>query len=216
MTDLAPLRRALISVSDKTGMIDLARALAGHGVELLSTGGSAQAMRDAGLAVKDVSEVTGFPEMMDGRVKTLHPVVHGGLLAVRDNPGHTAAMDEHGIGGIDLLVGHLPIQTNHHPLCVLLHQLTTGIEEGFGESFFPHHVDPAASHALRTGEGGGQDFFGFALQTIATKLIAHGLGRTRGAVGEVEEWHSLPAQSPEEVRSTLHRLAAAVHRAVQV
>lgn len=107
MTDLHPVRRALISVSDKTGMIDLAKALAGHGVELLSTGGSAQAMRDAGLAVKDVAEVTGFPEMMDGRVKTLHPVVHGGLLARRDNDGHVAAMEEHGIGEIDLLVVNL-------------------------------------------------------------------------------------------------------------
>ena len=107
MTDLHPVRRALISVSDKTGMIDLAKALAGHGVELLSTGGSAQAMRDAGLDVKDVAEVTGFPEMMDGRVKTLHPVVHGGLLARRDNDGHVAAMVEHGIGEIDLLVVNL-------------------------------------------------------------------------------------------------------------
>ncbi|SHH24328.1 phosphoribosylaminoimidazolecarboxamide formyltransferase / IMP cyclohydrolase [Cognatiyoonia sediminum] len=107
MTDLHPVRRALISVSDKTGMIDLAKALAGHGVELLSTGGSAQAMRDAGLDVKDVAEVTGFPEMMDGRVKTLHPVVHGGLLARRDNDGHVAAMEEHGIGEIDLLVVNL-------------------------------------------------------------------------------------------------------------
>ena len=107
MTDLHPVRRALISVSDKTGMIDLAKALAGHGVELLSTGGSAQAMREAGLDVKDVAEVTGFPEMMDGRVKTLHPVVHGGLLARRDNDGHVAAMVEHGIGEIDLLVVNL-------------------------------------------------------------------------------------------------------------
>ncbi len=107
MTDLYPVRRALISVSDKTGMIDLARALAGHGVELLSTGGSAQQMRDEGLDVKDVAEVTGFPEMMDGRVKTLHPVVHGGLLAVRDNDAHVAAMTEHGIGGIDLLIVNL-------------------------------------------------------------------------------------------------------------
>ena len=101
------MRRALISVSDKTGMIDFAKALAGHGIELLSTGGSAQQMRDEGLDVKDVAEVTGFPEMMDGRVKTLHPVVHGGLLARRDDDGHLAAMTEHGIGEIDLLVVNL-------------------------------------------------------------------------------------------------------------
>jgi phosphoribosylaminoimidazolecarboxamide formyltransferase/IMP cyclohydrolase len=107
MTDLVPLRRALLSVSDKTGLIELAQALAARGVELLSTGGSAKAMRDAGLAVKDVAEVTGFPEMMDGRVKTLHPKVHGGLLALRDNDAHVAAMQEHGIEGIDLLVVNL-------------------------------------------------------------------------------------------------------------
>ena len=107
MTDLVPVARALLSVSDKTGLIDLARDLADRGVELLSTGGSAKALRDAGLAVKDVSEVTAFPEMMDGRVKTLHPVVHGGLLALRDNDDHVAAMTEHGIGPIDLLVVNL-------------------------------------------------------------------------------------------------------------
>jgi len=107
MTDLAPLKRALLSVSDKTGLVDLARALAGRGVELLSTGGSAKAMREAGLTVTDVAEVTGFPEMMGGRVKTLHPKVHGGLLALRDDPAHVAAMDAHGIVGIDLLVVNL-------------------------------------------------------------------------------------------------------------
>lgn len=107
MTDLVPLRRALISVSDKTGLIDLARALDGAGVELLSTGGSAKAIRDAGIPVRDVADVTGFPEMMDGRVKTLHPMVHGGLLALRDNDDHLAAMETHGIGAIDLLVVNL-------------------------------------------------------------------------------------------------------------
>ena len=106
-TRLVPVRRALLSVSDKTGLIDLARALDERGVELLSTGGSAKAIRDAGLPVRDVADVTGFPEMMDGRVKTLHPMVHGGLLALRDNDEHVAAMDEHGIGGIDLLVVNL-------------------------------------------------------------------------------------------------------------
>ena len=93
--DRLPVRRALLSVSDKTGLIDLARALAAHGTELLSTGGTAKALRDAGLAVKDVSEATGFPEMMDGRVKTLHPVVHGGLLGRAGTDD--AVMAEHGI-----------------------------------------------------------------------------------------------------------------------
>ncbi|MBT8155093.1 bifunctional phosphoribosylaminoimidazolecarboxamide formyltransferase/IMP cyclohydrolase [Epibacterium ulvae] len=107
MTNLHPVRRALLSVSDKTGLVDLGKALSARGVELLSTGGSAKTLRDAGLTVKDVSDVTGFPEMMDGRVKTLHPKVHGGLLALRDNDDHVAAMTEHGIGEIDLLVVNL-------------------------------------------------------------------------------------------------------------
>ena len=101
------IRRALLSVSDKSGLADLGAALAARGVELVSTGGTAKALRDAGLAVKDVSELTGFPEMMDGRVKTLHPTVHGGLLALRDNPEHVAAMEAHGIGAIDLVVVNL-------------------------------------------------------------------------------------------------------------
>ncbi|SIT83383.1 bifunctional phosphoribosylaminoimidazolecarboxamide formyltransferase/IMP cyclohydrolase [Pontibaca methylaminivorans] len=107
MTDQTPIRRALLSVSDKTGLVDLGRALATQGVELLSTGGTAKALRDAGLLVRDVADVTGFPEMMDGRVKTLHPAIHGGLLALRDDPGHRAAMEGHGIAAIDLLVVNL-------------------------------------------------------------------------------------------------------------
>ena len=99
--------RALLSVSDKTGLIELGRSLAAHGVALVSTGGTAKALRDAGLAVMDISELTGFPEMMDGRVKTLHPKVHGGLLAVRDDPAHLASMDEHEIEPIDLVVVNL-------------------------------------------------------------------------------------------------------------
>ena len=106
-TDLVPLRRALLSVSDKTGLTPLASALAARGVELVSTGGTAAALRDAGLAVRDVSELTGFPEMLDGRVKTLHPAVHGGLLALRDDPAHAAACAEHRIAAIDLLVVNL-------------------------------------------------------------------------------------------------------------
>jgi phosphoribosylaminoimidazolecarboxamide formyltransferase / IMP cyclohydrolase len=105
--DRVPLKRALISVSDKTGLVEAARVLAGLGVELVSTGGTRKAIADAGLPVKDVSDLTGFPEMMDGRVKTLHPVVHGGLLGVRDAPEHAAAMAEHGIGGIDLVYVNL-------------------------------------------------------------------------------------------------------------
>ena len=105
--DLLRVRRALISVSDKTGLIDFATRLHEYGVELISTGGTAKALAEAGLPVKDVSEVTGFPEIMDGRVKTLHPAIHGGILAIRDDPEHQAAMKKHGIVGIDLVAVNL-------------------------------------------------------------------------------------------------------------
>ena len=101
------IARALLSVSDKSGLAELGHALVRHGVELVSTGGTAKALRDAGLEVRDVSDLTGFPEMMDGRVKTLHPMVHGGLLAVRDDPEHARAMADHGIGAIDLVIVNL-------------------------------------------------------------------------------------------------------------
>src|SRR6202162_6020601 len=104
---LRRVTRALISVSDKTGVVDFARALAGHGTELVSTGGTRKILSDAGLSVLDVSDLTGFPEMMDGRVKTLHPAVHGGLLAIRGNAAHTEAMRAHKIKPIDLLVVNL-------------------------------------------------------------------------------------------------------------
>ncbi|TPI31247.1 bifunctional phosphoribosylaminoimidazolecarboxamide formyltransferase/IMP cyclohydrolase [Mesorhizobium sp. B3-2-1] len=105
--DLVPVRRALLSVFDKTGLIDFARALAAAGVELVSTGGTAKAIAEAGMAVRDVSELTGFPEIMDGRVKTLHPSVHGALLGVRDDPDHALAMRKYGIQPIDLVVSNL-------------------------------------------------------------------------------------------------------------
>ena len=105
--DKVAVKTALLSVSDKTGIVELARALADKGVRLLSTGGTHKAIAAVGLAVTDVSDVTGFPEIMDGRVKTLHPKVHGGLLAIRDDAEHQAAMKAHGIEGIDLVVSNL-------------------------------------------------------------------------------------------------------------
>src|SRR3954447_25262286 len=107
MRDLRRITRALLSVSDKSGLSDFARALARYGIELVSTGGTAKALAAAGLNVSDVSELTGFPEMMDGRVKTLHPKVHGGLLAIRGNVEHVRSMEDHGIAPIDLLVVNL-------------------------------------------------------------------------------------------------------------
>jgi phosphoribosylaminoimidazolecarboxamide formyltransferase/IMP cyclohydrolase len=104
---MAKITRALISLSDKTGIVEFAKDLAGFGVEILSTGGTAKLLRDAGLTVKDVSDFTGFPEMLDGRVKTLHPKVHGGILGMRSNPAHVAKMQEHGIEQIDMVVVNL-------------------------------------------------------------------------------------------------------------
>ena len=104
---MGKIRRAIISVTDKTGIVDFARLLSDFGVEILSTGGTARALRDGGLSVRDIADYTGFPEMMDGRVKTLHPKVHGGLLGLRDNPEHVKKMHEHGIRPIDMLVVNL-------------------------------------------------------------------------------------------------------------
>ncbi|MFH1123153.1 MAG: IMP cyclohydrolase, partial [Pseudomonadota bacterium] len=101
------IERAIISVTDKTGVVEFAGRLAGFGVQILSTGGTAKALREGGLDVTDISEYTGFPEMLDGRVKTLHPKVHGGLLGMRDNPEHVRLMKEHGIEKIDLIVVNL-------------------------------------------------------------------------------------------------------------
>ncbi|AEU36483.1 bifunctional phosphoribosylaminoimidazolecarboxamide formyltransferase/IMP cyclohydrolase [Granulicella mallensis] len=107
MSDQKVVRRALLSVTDKTGLVEFAKTLAGFGVELVSTGGTSKALRDAGLTVLDVAELTGFPEMLDGRVKTLHPVVHGGILHRRGDPAHVRAVEEHGIGAIDMVVVNL-------------------------------------------------------------------------------------------------------------
>ena len=105
--DKIAIRRALISVSNKTGIVELCNVLRGFGVELLSTGGTAEALRNANIAVTDVSSFTGFPEILDGRVKTLHPKIHGALLAVRGNPKHEAECAQNGIGAIDLIVMNL-------------------------------------------------------------------------------------------------------------
>jgi phosphoribosylaminoimidazolecarboxamide formyltransferase/IMP cyclohydrolase len=117
VSGLRPIRRALLSVTDKTGLVEFARALAKYGVELVSTGGTARALRDAGLAVRDISDLTGFPEMLDGRVKTLHPKVHGGILHIRDSAEHMASVNEHGIEPIDMVVVNLYAfeKTAHRP-----------------------------------------------------------------------------------------------------
>src|ERR1700761_1866699 len=125
------IRRALLSVSDKTGLVPFAQALAAAAVELISTGGTARALREAGLAVKDISEHTGFPEMLDGRVKTLHPKVHGGLLFIRGQAAHEAAVREHGIAPIDLVVVNLyPFEATVAKPGVALHDAIENIDIG--------------------------------------------------------------------------------------
>ena len=104
---MKPITRALLSVSDKTGIVDFAAGLSKLGVEIVSTGGTAKLLREKGVKVRDVSELTGFPEMLDGRVKTLHPKVHGGILAIRSNPAHMAALKDHEISVIDLVAVNL-------------------------------------------------------------------------------------------------------------
>src|ERR1044071_6505908 len=128
---MGKISRALLSVSDKTGLVPFAQTLAAAGVELISTGGTAKALRDAGLTVKDISEHTGFPEMLDGRVKTLHPKVHGGLLFIRGNPSHEAAVQQHGIGPIDLVVVNLyPFEQTVAKADVTLHDAIENIDIG--------------------------------------------------------------------------------------
>ena len=128
---MAKIQRALLSVSDKTGLIPFAQALASAGVELISTGGTAKALREAGLTVKDVSEHTGFPEMLDGRVKTLHPKIHGGLLFIRGNDSHEAAVKQHNISPIDLVVVNLyPFEATVAKPGVSLHDAIENIDIG--------------------------------------------------------------------------------------
>src|SRR5262245_39433821 len=128
---MAKIQRALLSVSDKTGLIPFAQTLAAAGVELISTGGTARTLREAGLTVKDISEHTGFPEMLDGRVKTLHPKVHGGLLYIRGNESHEAAARAHGISPIDLVVVNLyPFEQTVAKPNVALHDAIENIDIG--------------------------------------------------------------------------------------
>ena len=129
--DKVKIKRALISVSDKSGLVDFAKELAAHGVELISTGGTSKAIKDAGLPVKDISEVTGFPEMLDGRVKTLHPVVHGGLLSLRDNKEHMETIAKHKIQLIDLVCVNLyPFEATISKPNVEMHEAIENIDIG--------------------------------------------------------------------------------------
>src|ERR1700761_7712870 len=174
-TGLKPIRRALLSVTDKTGLVEFARALASYGVELVSTGGTARALRDAGLAVQDISELTGFPEMLDGRVKTLHPKVHGGILHIRDNPAHQSAVAEHGIVPIDMVVVNLyAFEKTASKPGVAFHEIVENIDIGG-----PSMVRSAA-----------KNFEDVAIVTAASDYAAltQELAANNGSLGRETRW----------------------------
>ncbi len=210
MSDHVTIRRALLSVSDKAGIVALATTLAGWGVELVSTGGTAAALRDAGLAVRDVADLTGFPEMMDGRVKTLHPAVHGGLLAVRGDASHGAAMEAHGIGAIDLAV------VNLYPFAATVAQgaardaIIENIDIGgpaMVRSAAKNHAavavltDPADYAAIIAG-GGGTDL------ALRRRLAAKAFAHTASYDGAIAQWFGFADQQqmfPETLPMTARR-----------
>ena len=198
---MTKIRRALLSVSDKTGIVDFARALLSHGVEVLSTGGTAKLLQLNGIVVKEVGDHTGFPEMMDGRVKTLHPKIHGGILARRDLPGHVAAMEQHGIPPIDMVVVNLyPFaQTVARP-GVTMHDAIENIDIGGpamvraaakNHAFVAVVTDPADYPAILSkmkaagGALGGEDRY-----ALAAKAFSH----TAEYDGMISSW--LTARDP--------------------
>ena len=210
------IRRALISVSDKTGLVPFAQSLAAAGVELISTGGTAKALRDAGLTVKDISEHTGFPEMLDGRVKTLHPKVHGGLLYIRGNATHEAAVREHAIQPIDLVLVNLyPFEQTVAKPNVSLHDAIENIDIG-GPSMLrsaaKNHesvtviVDPADyEEVAKQVTATGQTTLAlrrklaakvFARTAAYDGAIAAHLAKEFAAPGETTPWQRLSIQAP--------------------
>ena len=172
---LRVIRRALLSVTDKTGLVEFARALAGHGVELVSTGGTAKALRDAGLSVRDISDLTGFPEMLDGRVKTLHPKVHGGILHMRGNAEHVAAVEEHAIQPIDMVVVNLYAFEK------------TASRPGVAFSDVIENIDIGGPSMVRSA---AKNFEDVAIVTAAADYaaIAEEMAANSGALGRATRW----------------------------
>ncbi len=200
-TGLKPIRRALLSVTDKTGLVEFARALASQGVELVSTGGTARALRDAGLHVQDISELTGFPEMLDGRVKTLHPKVHGGILHIRDNPAHQAAVAEHDIVPIDMVVVNLyAFEKTASKPGVAFHEVIENIDIGG-----PSMVRSAA-----------KNFEDVAIVTAASdySALTQELAANNGSLGRETRWRlareafALTASYDSAIADTLASLAS--------
>jgi phosphoribosylaminoimidazolecarboxamide formyltransferase/IMP cyclohydrolase len=212
--DLARIERALISVSDKEGLVELGKALAGHGVEILSTGGSAKALRDAGLTVVEVSDHTGFPEIMDGRVKTLQPTIHGGILARRTDAGHKKAMADHRIAGIDLVVVNLyPFEATvargaDFPTCV--ENIDIGGPALIRASAKNHDfvtivVDPA-DYAQVIAEMKAQQ--GATTLALRRKLAAKAYARTASYDAAIASWFAKQANEafPERLTITAERV----------
>jgi phosphoribosylaminoimidazolecarboxamide formyltransferase / IMP cyclohydrolase len=197
-----PIRRALLSVTDKTGLVEFARALAGFGIELISTGGTARALRDAGLTVKDISELTGFPEMLDGRVKTLHPRVHGGLLYIRGNAEHEAAVASHGIEPIDMVVVNLYAFEK------------TAAQKGVAFGHLIENIDIGGPSMVRSA---AKNFEDVAIVTRAADYAAltEEMKNTSGRLGRATRWRlakqafALTAAYDTAIANTLDRIAEA-------
>lgn len=196
------IRRALLSVTDKTGLVEFAKELAGFGIELVSTGGTARALREAGLAVEDISDFTGFPEMLDGRVKTLHPRVHGGLLYIRGNQAHEAAVAQHGIEPIDMVVVNLYAFEK------------TAAEPGVAFGHLIENIDIGGPSMVRSA---AKNFEDVAIVTRVTDYPAliEELRSTHGALGRQTRWRlakqafALTAAYDSAIAETLEKIADA-------
>ena len=172
---LRPIRRALLSVTDKTGLVEFARALASHGVDLVSTGGTARALREAGLTIRDISDLTGFPEMLDGRVKTLHPKVHGGILHVRDSAEHMASVEAHAIEPIDMVVVNL-----------YAFEKTAG-KAGVAFSEVIENIDIGGPSMVRSAAKNFEDV-AVVTSTADYGVLAEEMAASGGALGRATRW----------------------------
>src|SRR5213083_2439849 len=172
----APIRRAILSVTDKTGLVDFAKKLTGMNVELISTGGTAKLLRESGIPVKDISELTGFPEMLDGRVKTLHPKVHGGILHRREDPSHRAAVTQHGIAPIDMVVVNLYAFEK------------TAAKPGVAFEELIENIDIGGPSMIRSA---AKNFHDVAIVTSPNDYnsIADELSRSGGTLSHETKWH---------------------------
>jgi phosphoribosylaminoimidazolecarboxamide formyltransferase/IMP cyclohydrolase len=198
------IQRAILSVTDKTGLVDFARQLSGLGIELISTGGTAKLLRDSGISVKDISELTGFPEMLDGRVKTLHPKVHGGILHRRENPAHVAAVAEHGIQPIDMVVVNLYAFEK------------TAAKPGVAFEELIENIDIGGPSMIRSA---AKNFHDVAVVTSPTDYpaIAEELGRSGGTLSLETKWRlaqkafAITAAYDSAIASTLEKIPADFH-----